>query len=255
MLLLHGWMVSADLNWFRLYSPLREAGYRVIALDHRGHGRGLRTPAGFSLEACAEDAAALLREIGGAPAICVGYSMGGPIALLLARDHPDVVEGIVLGATGLNWRKPRMRITWRLMGLLRLWLNLFPITAWRLGLRRLGFPKSPTTDWFAAELTRGSARDIAEAGREMGRFDARDWASELNPPAAVIVSGEDSLVPPDSQHELAAALGVEPRVVPAEHIEMAGRPDHFVPALLDSLADVTSRRIPESLPVTGELAR
>src|SRR5438132_1396346 len=42
VLLLHGWMFPADLNWISCYGPLREAGYRVLAVDHRGHGRGLR---------------------------------------------------------------------------------------------------------------------------------------------------------------------------------------------------------------------
>src|SRR5690348_11050534 len=41
LLLLHGWTASADLNWYAQYGPLAAAGYRVIALDHRGHGRGL----------------------------------------------------------------------------------------------------------------------------------------------------------------------------------------------------------------------
>src|SRR6185312_15940113 len=44
LLLLHGWMVSADLNFLTVYDALADAGYRVLALDHRGHGRGLRTP-------------------------------------------------------------------------------------------------------------------------------------------------------------------------------------------------------------------
>jgi 3-oxoadipate enol-lactonase len=60
VLLLHGWMFSADTNWFTVYGPLQAAGYRVIALDHRGHGRGLRTPDEFRLVDCAADAAALL---------------------------------------------------------------------------------------------------------------------------------------------------------------------------------------------------
>src|ERR671934_2900088 len=64
LLLLHGWMFSSDLNWFRTYQPLIDAGYRVLALDHRGHGRGLRADAPFTLTACASDAAALIRELG-----------------------------------------------------------------------------------------------------------------------------------------------------------------------------------------------
>src|SRR3954451_4691237 len=58
VLLLHGWMFSADLNWFPVYAPLAEAGYRVLAIDHRGHGRGLRTHVPFRLSDCADDAAA-----------------------------------------------------------------------------------------------------------------------------------------------------------------------------------------------------
>ena len=56
VLLLHGWMFQSDLNWFRTYGPLADAGYRVLAVDHRGHGRGLRTPEPFRLVDCAHDA-------------------------------------------------------------------------------------------------------------------------------------------------------------------------------------------------------
>jgi len=37
VLLLHGWGGTSDLNWGHAYTPLIAAGYRVIALDHRGH--------------------------------------------------------------------------------------------------------------------------------------------------------------------------------------------------------------------------
>src|ERR1039458_8056338 len=86
-LLLHGWTASADLNFCPVYARLAER-YRVIALDLRGHGRGMRSTEPFSLEDCADDAAALLDEVGAGPVVVVGYSMGGPVALLLARRHP-----------------------------------------------------------------------------------------------------------------------------------------------------------------------
>ena len=87
VLLLHGWTVTADLNWSSVYEPLVDAGYRVLAMDHRGHGRGLRSPRPFRLSDCADDAAALLETLDVGPVLAVGYSMGGPIAQLLARDH------------------------------------------------------------------------------------------------------------------------------------------------------------------------
>src|SRR5581483_4371315 len=55
VMLLHGWTASADLNWWACYRDLQDAGYRVLAIDHRGHGRGLRTYDPFTLTACAAD--------------------------------------------------------------------------------------------------------------------------------------------------------------------------------------------------------
>ena len=126
LLLLHGWMFSADLNWYTTYGPLAEAGYRVLAVDHRGHGRGIRSPDPFSLKDCADDAAALLAHLQIPPVLAVGYSMGGPIAALLARDHPQWVSGLVLGATAMDWSGRRMRTFWRTMAVLRLAMGVAP---------------------------------------------------------------------------------------------------------------------------------
>src|SRR5213082_1248310 len=75
VMLLHGWMASADMNWCGAYADLADAGYRVLAIDHCGHGRGLRQMAPFRLLDCAADGAAALRALGAAPALVVGYSM------------------------------------------------------------------------------------------------------------------------------------------------------------------------------------
>ena len=238
VLLLHGWMVSADLNWITMYEPLRAAGYRVLAMDHRGHGRGLRGPAPFRLADCAVDAAAVLHEVGVERVVAVGYSMGGPIAALLARDHAPVVAGLVLCATAPDWQEPNMKRGWRLMSFLRLELGLFPNGFWRAALRGIGLPDSAGTTWAAAELSRGNARDIAEAGRELGRYDGRAWLAELTQPRAVIVPVADMLVPVRKQRELAALVGVVPREVPGTHVAVTTHAEPFVEALLAALADV-----------------
>ena len=102
VVLLHGWTATAALNWAHCFTPL--AGhFRVIALDHRGHGRGLRADAPFRLEDCAADVAALIGELGIERCIAVGYSMGGPIAQLLWQRHPRLVDGLVLCATSATF--------------------------------------------------------------------------------------------------------------------------------------------------------
>ena len=236
VLLLHGWTVSADLNWFRTYRPLIDAGYRVLAVDHRGHGRGLRSPAPFRLSDCADDAAAILVELDIGPALVIGYSMGGAIAQLMARDHRDVVAGVVLCATAADWREPRMRVLWHSMAGMRLPLGLFPQRTWRVLLRSAGFRENATTAWVTAELTRGSAHDIAEAGRELGRFDARPWVGAVDVPAAVIVTARDTGVPPRRQRDLARRLGVRALEVDGDHGAVIVKPDEFAEALLRALA-------------------
>ena len=238
VLLLHGWMFPSDLNWWRTYGPLAAAGYRVLALDARGHGRGLRHDEPFTLSGCASDAAALVRELGCGPVTAVGYSMGGPIASLMARDHPDTVAGLVLCATAREWKDPRMKALWNGMGALRLLLGLFPHQSWRWGLRWMGFPDSPVTSWVAAELSRGSGRDIAEAGRELGRFDSRTWIKQLDVPAAVVVTTRDTAVPPRKQYELAESLDAPVFEVDCDHAGVTVKGELFAGVLLEALASV-----------------
>ena len=239
VLLVHGWMFPSDLNWLHAYRPLGAAGYRVLAMDLRGHGRGLRSGAHFRLADCADDAAGVLAALGLPPAVVVGYSMGGPVTQLLARRHPDQVAGFVLCATALDWKDARQQAFWRTMGGLRLLLGLFPRGAWSAGMRLAGAP-SRESNWVASELSRGSARDLAEAGRELGRFNSGPWAADLPQPRAVLVMTRDRLVPPVKQRALAQLLGVEPLLLDADHDACSTRPAAFLSALLSALRTVTA---------------
>src|SRR5205807_9617045 len=191
VMLLHGWIATADLNWCAAYGPLIDAGYRVLAIDHRGHGRGLRPLVRFRLADCAGDGAAVLRELGAAPALVVGYSMGGAIAQLMARDHPDVASGVILSGTAQHWQDPQTRRTWRAMGVLGLLLSVAPRQFWSWGFRRVGMPENERTVWVQSELMRNSARDIAEAGRELGRCDSRPCLSGVTVPVAGLLATRD----------------------------------------------------------------
>src|SRR3954449_3998242 len=242
VLLLHGWMFSADLNWYRTYAPLAEAGYRVLAVDHRGHGRGIRSPDPFSLRDCADDAAALLAHLQIPPALAVGYSMGGPIASLMARDHPQWVSGLVLGATAMDWSGPRMKAFWRTMAALRLVMGLAPESFWRRGLKASGFPESAITTWTAAELSRGNSVDIAEAGRELGRYDSSAWIAGLEVRSAVIVTTKDTAVPPSKQRALAAALRAPTFEVRGDHSAVITHAERFNEQLLAALDAVRDPR-------------
>lgn len=238
-LLLHGWMFASDSNWWPVYDDLIEAGLRVLALDHRGHGRGLRTAEPFTLEACAHDAAGVIEHLGCAPVTAVGYSMGGPVAELLARERPELVRGLVLCATAEDWQGPGMAAYWKTMAATRLLLGLFPVGAWELLLRGTQIEQGPYRTWISAELTRGSSVDIAEAGRALSRFDAGPWIEQLSRiPCAVVVTARDRSVPPAKQRRLAHKLGARAIEVEGDHLVVATRPERFRPALLEALETV-----------------
>ena len=86
LILLHGWTATADLNWFTCFEELGKH-FNVVALDHRGHGQGIRSRNSFRLEDCADDVVALADTLGINTFIPVGYSMGGTIAQHIWKQH------------------------------------------------------------------------------------------------------------------------------------------------------------------------
>ncbi len=241
VMLLHGWMATADLNWGALYDDLVRAGYRVLGIDHRGHGRGLRPLAPFRLVDCAADAAGVLRTLDAAPALVVGYSMGGAIAQLIGLEHPEVVEGIVLSGTAQHWQDARTRRAFRGLGMLGLSWSVAPRLTWSMGMRPIRRRDARQAVWIESELMRHSARDIAEAGRELGRFDSRPWLESVQPPIAVLITTRDELVPVRKQRQLAAAARGPVFETPLRHMEVGWRREEYGPQLLAALDSVSRR--------------
>jgi pimeloyl-ACP methyl ester carboxylesterase len=234
VLFLHGWTGSADVHFFAVFPEL--AGrHRVVALDHRGHGRGLRPRTPFSLEECADDAAALLDELGVGPAIVVGYSMGGPIAMLLHHRHPRLVAGLVFCCTALEWHAtPRERLLWRGLSLVEVALRSGTgegLVA-RVLREALDSPELEALEpWVRGEFHRGYPADLAGAGRALSTYDGRPLTPDVDVPCAVVVTLLDQLVRPEKQYELADALGAEAFTLHADHFAPLNRGPAFAKAV------------------------
>jgi len=222
LLLLHGWTASADLQWFTTYPALCER-YSVIAIDHRGHGRGIRSEEEFTLEACADDAAAAVKLlVPGRQVIAVGYSMGGPITLHLWQRHRDLVAGVVLEATALEWQTSREdRIRWRFLVFLERVLRSGRLHRWIARYLREEVHANPELEayvpWMLAEMRRTDPLAIVEAGRALRSFDARPFAPEMDVPAAMVVTTDDHAVRPRKQRTLAAAVRARVFEIHADH--------------------------------------
>ncbi len=93
LLLIHPAGSNAD-TWGDLLGELARSR-RVIVYDRRGYSPSARHPA-TSIRQHAEDAAALLGQLGAAPAVVVGLSVGATIALELAVQRSDLVSALIL---------------------------------------------------------------------------------------------------------------------------------------------------------------
>jgi N-formylmaleamate deformylase len=94
ILLLHG-VTDNGPCWTRVARDL-EGTYDVVMTDARGHGQSERIAGAFSIDLLAEDAAAVIRELGLEWPIVFGHSMGAITAAVLAADHLDLVRAIIL---------------------------------------------------------------------------------------------------------------------------------------------------------------
>jgi pimeloyl-ACP methyl ester carboxylesterase len=241
VVLLHGLGATSGLNWFAVFGPLARH-FHIVALDHRGHGRGLRSSEPFRLEDCADDVVAMADQLGIDTFVPVGYSMGGPIAQLVWRRHPERVEGLVLCATSRDF-----------CGRWNEWLQFAGIGLIVSGLRLAPLPAADrlpehvpahipeelvdtaSRRWAFEELQRHDVRRVLEAAQSLGRFSSRDWVSRIDVPVSVVVTSRDKLVPPRRQVKLAEAIpSAVMHVVDGTHLAAGTDPDEFASTVVDA---------------------
>jgi pimeloyl-ACP methyl ester carboxylesterase len=243
LMLLHGLSATGGLNWVWTFEPLSHH-YRVIAIDHRGHGHGIRTRR-FRLADCADDAAALADVLGIDSFVPVGYSMGGPIAQLLWHRHRPKVRGLVLCATARNFRGSSRPIgAWSLFPFITGTIRMTPEAARRAVMARLferRIPEMPEREWVMDELRRCDPAAVAEAAAALNRYSSHEWIGRIDVPTAVVLTQRDSIVSPRRQLRLAESIPGA-RIVPVDgdHGVCIEAPHLFVPALQSALTTVTS---------------
>ena len=248
LVLLHGWCATAGLNWFRAFEPLSEH-FHVVAPDLRGHGRGPRGWRRFRLEQCAEDVAALLEELGGSPAVVAGYSMGGPVAQLLWKQHAPLVSGLVMCATGDQLipgaaeRVALRSFAATLAGATR--LGTAPVAVPRWLVRNLMPDRGQgeaqaVPGWAAREFRRHDLRMLLEAGWAISQYDASSWTRAISVPTAVLITERDRLVAASTQRALASRIQ-NGRVFSFEEGHLACTSPDFAEPLVAACLDVATR--------------
>lgn len=236
LVLLHGLAATGRLNWYTSV-PALAAHFNVVVVDHRGHGRGIKTTR-FRLADCADDVIALADQLGIEKMIAVGYSMGGPIAKLCWSRHRQRIEGLVLCATARSFFPtaasgvlsavfPGMVVAARLVP--------EPFRMSIIDGMLEGVPPGERRERLRRELANTDPATVLQATRAVIRFSSHDWAADIDVPTAVVITTRDQLVPTQRQYELAAAL---PRAkvfrVDGDHFVCVRPASRFVPTLLQA---------------------
>jgi pimeloyl-ACP methyl ester carboxylesterase len=249
---IHGLSGSA-LNWMAVGPALAER-HRVLALDLRGFGR---TPlwTGTRLIDNRRLLDRFVREVVGGPAILVGNSMGGLLAVQQAAIAPETVASLVLVDPALPWPGPRpfdLSIVAFFAGVLTPGLGEATL-AW--GGRRLGSERvvlqvlaTVTVDHhrISEDVVRAlidqetermtsprSYRALAQASRSLlwalFRRGLNDTYSSVRAPALVIHGERDRLVPVSFSREIAPRFGWQLEALPdVGHVPMMEVPEDFV---------------------------
>lgn len=255
IVLAHGVTLSAR-TWFRQLDELPDAGFRVLAYDHRGHGSSQIGSAGHSLDNLSEDVRSVLEHLDLRDAVLVGHSMGGVALQAFAIRYPELlrerVAGIVLLSTlaraPLGSQSTRIkarveRITRRAPDTTRAW------AAPNLGLllARVGFGRDPQPSHvelvrqMMLECTPDTRRDAP--GVLVG-LDLVDALHTIDVPTLVIGGTADILTPPHESRRLAEAIpGARLHLVEgAGHMVMLERAAELHRVLIEFAQECLARR-------------
>jgi pimeloyl-ACP methyl ester carboxylesterase len=213
VLLIHGFASSIRDNWVdpTWVGFLTGHGFRVIAIDNRGHGQSekLYDIAAYSPQLMAEDARRLLDHLQLHRADVMGYSMGARITAFLALAHPERVRSAIFAGLGGNMVRPMA--------------GTGPI-AHALEAESIDDVTNATARTFRAfaEKTGGDLKALAACIRASRDPLTREMVATLKPPVLVVTGSEDVIG--GKAEELAALIpGAEALTVPRrDHMRTVG---------------------------------
>jgi 3-oxoadipate enol-lactonase len=247
IVLLHALGCTGLLTWFPAIRPLSKR-FRVVTLDLRWHGQGIRSEE-FSLSDCADDVAALIDLLGLDDVIVAGYSMGSIVAQRMWRQHPDKVTGLVLGATtdrfqlNLAERAFFAGMGTSMLATRGISRSRTALAAARAASGRLDLDPNDMHEWALREFRSTSPWAIGQALASLGRHHSRPWIGRIDVPTAVVVNTRDKVVPTERQIRLARSIpGATVHEVKAGHAACVLSSERFVPALLEAAQTVNARR-------------
>jgi len=201
---------------FRAWSPLAEHGYRVIAFDQRGHGdSSVADP--LTYEQLADDIEALRKQLVGKPAIVLGGSFGGFIALTYAVKYQGSYSHLVLRGTAPSWHHEHEAIANAERAgkdgdyIRRMFAgDIEGVAAWQGHLDDNASLAEGRLYAHRADKPAVEPQIRLDTGRELFRighdFDVRDRLSTITAPTLIVVGSEDWTCTPNQARLMAEGI-------------------------------------------------
>lgn len=243
VLLLHGYTDSSRV-WTLLAPRLRD--FRLLIPDQRGHGASSAPTCCYTPSDMAEDARLFLDALGIERASVVGHSMGSMVAQVLAAEHPDRVDRLVLaGSTVLVPVRRGDALFTEIMNLRQpIAANTDFLRAW--GPQGSPVPVDPAYIRFAEPEIAATAPHVWRGVlRELVDLPVGRHAPEVRAPVLILSGGKDSLFPAEHHRALLAAYpGAQERVfAQLGHNLVIEHPHEVGPVLARFLAQSRPRRL------------
>ncbi len=202
VVLAHGYGLSSR-SWNIVAPELVRLGYRVIAFDHRGHGKSNAGPARLSLAAMERDYLAVLEHFDIRDGLLVGHSLGGLLALGWTLTYPDVararIRGLMLVAAGagqLARGAPQYRMQGVLLksGLLHLLSSRHPYK-WLVGPMVFGEPYRDAVEAFNQDYWSQNQRRLLPVLQDLIEVDHYPRLCEVELPVTLLAGTRDNTIP------------------------------------------------------------
>ena len=239
LLLLHGWAMHGGI--FAGLVPYLETQFTIHTVDLPGHGRSIDRR--FVLDETVANLAAYLSHL--APAVLVGWSLGGAIATELALRLPTAIRAVVPIASS-----PRLTSTsdWphgMPPGLLKGFADQL-VRDWEavvdrfLVLEVLGSPNEKAElRWLRAEVYAHGKPDPAALMSGLGILESMDLRArlvELRVPSLWLGGRRDRIVPPQAILAAAALCGGQVEILAAAHAPFLTHPERIANSIIEFTA-------------------
>jgi pimeloyl-ACP methyl ester carboxylesterase len=222
-------------------ADLLSTTHRTVRFDARGFGATAPGDGPLSMERIADDGVALLDHLGIGQAAAVGCSMGGYVALALARRHRDRLRGLVLQDTRATpdtatARADRGRLADRALreGAGVVASAFLPKLIGETSQREQPALRQRLEEAILRTPPRGLANALLGLG---GRADSRPSLREIAVPTLVVCGAEDSVTPPSDSEAMARGIaGSRLEILPrAGHLSNLETPQAYNDVLADFL--------------------